>query len=521
MIPNSKLILGPPGCGKTHTLIQHVREALAEGVSPERIGVVSFTRKAIGEFVDRACLEFQLEEKDFPYFRTMHSTAFRALALQTSDVFGRQDYRILGAQLGLDLQGTDRTSPDDGVIIPTVGGSGSKYLQMITRSVYREVSLEQEYNYTGDHSLYFEKLVQISEQLKIYKSAFKKLDFADMIIEYVRSITPVSLDLLIVDEAQDLTPLQWTMAEKMAEEADRVIIAGDDDQAIHRWTGVNVNRFIKCSKDIEVLEQSFRLPRSVWEIATSISRRIPGRIQKDFYPKEEEGRVGWVQRIGDLPLHSGSWTIMARTNSFVRDFAEDLRLLGYWFSIKGKSPLMESQIEVMNMWQRLQDGEAVGVEQVKFFYKHVSKTTKKVKAPHIVGDDDMAVVGRGSLNLLEAVDPTAKLDYDTLVKEYCLVAPLDRNARDIAKVSPEDRAYIAAVERRGESIESIPRIKLSTIHAMKGGEDENVAVYTGSSFPCVHSRHPEDEHRIFYVGITRAKKNLFIIESDKKYRYEI
>ncbi len=92
---------------------------------------------------------------------------------------------------------------------------------------------------------------------------------------------------------------------------------------------------------------------------------------------------------------------------------------------------------------------------------------------------------------------------------------------DVVRLSEEEQIYIRAIERRGESIYQQPRIKLSTIHAMKGGEDDNVAVYLGSTKNCVEGKHPEDEHRIFYVAVTRAKQNLYLIESDKTYRYEI
>ena len=49
----------------------------------------------------------------------------------------------------------------------------------------------------------------------------------------------------------------------------------------------------------------------------------------------------------------------------------------------------------------------------------------------------------------------------------------------------------------------------------------NVAVYLGSTKNCVEGKHPEDEHRIFYVAVTRCKENPYLIESDKSYRYEI
>jgi len=66
-----------------------------------------------------------------------------------------------------------------------------------------------------------------------------------------------------------------------------------------------------------------------------------------------------------------------------------------------------------------------------------------------------------------------------------------------------------------------PRIKVGTIHSNKGGEDDNVAVYLGSTRAAAESMFPDDEHRVFYVGFTRAKNNLHVIQSDKRNRYNV
>ena len=240
-----------------------------------------------------------------------------------------------------------------------------------------------------------------------------------------------------------------------------------------------------------------------------ISRKIPGRLEKEFFPKQVEGRVTTVGSLWQLPLDSGSWTIMARTNSFVNDIAEHLEESGYFYSRKGKWSISEKKLNAMSVWKDITMGKGVYVGRVKQMYEVVPKT----------GED--AVVKRGSMKLLEAAGSEELLTYDTLVKEFGLLASITTSELDIVKLSEQEKIYIRSIQRRGESIYQQPRIKLSTIHAMKGGEDTNVAVYLGSTRNCVESKHPEDEHRIFYVAITRAKENLYLIESDKSYRYDI
>jgi len=508
-IPNSRLILGPPGCGKTHTLIELVRESLNRGVHPSRIAFVSFTTKAIREAVSRACDEFNLTPDDFPHFRTLHATGYHALGLQRQDVMSRADYSELGNMLGVEFNGADRTSVDDGIALPSIGGSGAKYLQAVMRARYREVELDREYNDLGDHTLSYPKLVQIHEQTEEYKSKMERLDFPDMIDHYIKRGEPAHFDLLIVDEAQDLTPLQWTMVRKMAENSIEVVIAGDDDQAIHRWTGVDVSQFLRCSKNIEVLSQSYRLPRAVWELSQRITSQIKQRIPKEFKPRAEEGSVQSIMRLESAPLDQGSWTIMARANSFCYDIADRLEKMGCYYSIKGKPSIDPSLIQNIETWKTLAQGGKVPLAFVKELYKAVPKTGTE------------AMVRRGAIKLLDAADPEGSLGYDDLTREFGWIGAQDLPAYDVLRVSYDERMYIRALQARGERLDQEPRIKVSTFHAMKGGEDVNCIVYLGSTKACMESKYPDDELRALYVAVTRTKENLYLLESDKKYRYHL
>ena len=96
------IVLGPPGTGKTHTLLEKVEEYL-KNTDPDKVGYFAFTRKAANEARDRAMNKFNLTEDDLPYFRTLHSFAFRRLGINKQDVMQKSHYEAFGKEIRIPI----------------------------------------------------------------------------------------------------------------------------------------------------------------------------------------------------------------------------------------------------------------------------------------------------------------------------------------------------------------------------------------------------------------------------------
>ena len=119
------VLLGPPGTGKTTTLMKMVEDALLSGIKPEEIALVSFTKKAVTEAADRACSRFKLTRKRLPLFQTVHSLCFSRLGCSKGDLMTKQNYQELGAWLGYEF--TSSTDMEDGILTSGIA-NGDKLL---------------------------------------------------------------------------------------------------------------------------------------------------------------------------------------------------------------------------------------------------------------------------------------------------------------------------------------------------------------------------------------------------------
>jgi len=257
-----------------------------------------------------------------------------------------------------------------------------------------------------------------------------------------------------------------------------------------------------------VLDKSYRLPSQVHGLADSVAKRLAVRQQKVWSPVEEGGAVVWHHDILDVDLRTGEWLILARTNNIANKVANTLKEQGYLFWREGPgwsiSPNVLNGIEV---WLRLCKNQFVSPADLKTFSKVIRPS----------------VITKSGRSKLINLDPEATYNLTDLQNLCDLKVNAETPWYEVIRVSEQERIYITSVRRMGESILSgKPRIRISTIHKAKGGEADNVALLLASSKACVEPEDQDEEHRTFYVGATRAREELHIIDSmAHSYRYRI
>ena len=485
------IVLGPPGTGKTTTLLNKVDSYLKE-TDPDKIGYFAFTRKAANEARDRAVKKFNLTEDDLPYFRTLHSLAFRKLGLKKDQVMQSRHYKDLGKKLGFPVSYADHQE-DHGIFT-----SDSEYLQIIQLAQLKNITPEQQYNkreHTQDLEL--DKLHTIHNELKRYKKEYNLIDFNDMVLNFIKSDLSPKFDVIFVDEAQDLSLMQWDMTKTIWDKTEDTFIAGDDDQAVFRWAGADVDSFIALQDQMINLPliQSHRIPMKVHTLAMGIINKIRNRIDKNWQPKTNEGSLHRHFDVDSVDMSKGEWLVLARTKHILKEVEDTLYRKGLYYETKNKRNYEKDLQEAATDWEHLRQGQLLSYGQIEKISKYIgSDNWEKEKIKGMV---------KGSFY---GIDQLTK-DYGLKTNKVWYESLNDAGTRRVE--------YLRKMRANGEALNKKPRIELSTIHAAKGGESQNVVLLTDLTKTTMetYEKNPDDENRLFYVGATRTKENLHIIDS--------
>ena len=468
-------VVGPPGTGKTRRLLNNVQRYSDIGVPLNKIGYFAFTRKAAGEARDRFLkVKTELTKKDIRYFQTLHSLAFNTLGLKEENVMQELNYKVIGETCGIQIKyASYETNNWNGIF-----SSDSEYLSMINLARVREISVMDQLD-RNEHLSRIErdKLDAIEQEINSYKKVFGLIDFTDMIQKFLDKGVSPKFDVIFVDEAQDLSLIQWSMIKKIEKDTNcDVWVAGDDDQAIFGWAGADVDSFINWEAKEIPLKQSERVPTIIQKKALDVIDRIQeNRIDKEYFPKAESGEIFERYKLSDIDMSKGDWLILTRTKSLLKPVITFLKKKGFFFNTAQGNSIGKSLYEDIQNWSKLQ---------------------KKIELPEIQVQRIRERI-EGSMNLS--------------LKWYDV----------FNKLTDSQITYMKLLLLNGENPTEDARIKVSTIHGAKGGEATNVVLFLNETANTIKgakksAAKQDEEYRVWYVGITRTMKNLYLIKSQNK-----
>ena len=468
-------VVGPPGTGKTRRLLNEVQKYVDKGIPLNRIGYFAFTRKAAGEARDRFLkIKTELTKKDIKYFQTLHSLAFNRLGLKEENVMQDLNYKAIGDTCGIQIKyASYETNNWNGIF-----SSDSEYLGLINLARVKQISVLEQLD-LNEHLSRIErdKLDAIDKEISNYKKIYNLIDFTDMIQKFLDTNDTPEFDVIFVDEAQDLSLIQWSMINKIEKDTGcDVWVAGDDDQAIFGWAGADVDSFINYNAEEIPLTKSERVPSSIQKIALDVINRIQdNRIDKKYFPKSELGEIYERYKISDIDMTTGDWLILTRTKSILKSVPTYLKKKGLFFNTAQGNSIGKSLYEDIQYWSQLQ--KRIPLPDIQ-----VQRIKERIK-------DSMNL----SLKWYDAFD----------------------------NVSDSQITYMRLLLLNHEDPTKEARIKVSTIHGAKGGEATNVILFLNHTSNTLKgakksAAKQDEEYRVWYVGITRSMKNLYLIKSQNK-----
>jgi superfamily I DNA/RNA helicase len=314
-----------------------------------------------------------------------------------------------------------------------------------------------------------------------FKEAHGLFDFTDCLEEFVKRGKPVPVKVAYIDEAQDLTKLQWQVCFTAFSQAEKIYLAGDDFQSIYTYAGAKPEFLIQFANKFPTikLEVSYRLPQKVYKLSRAITELIGMKVEKDYVPfKDEEGVVELVndrnliaRKVASKP--DESWLILFRNNYHI--------------------PLFEKELQANLVLYHNSGGFCIGqniLSKIKKYLNFRKKgysdpiTAERFKKDYNITSFDNDIID------------CALIESD---KRYMAQSYLDKYGFDIL-----EKTAIAK-----------PKILVSTVHKVKGAEATNVVFFADCTKKVIENKSKDfdAELRVLYVAVTRAKKRLYLVRS--------
>jgi superfamily I DNA/RNA helicase len=455
------------------------------GTPLKRIAYLSFTKSAREVIKER----LNASEADVKWFRTIHGACCMVMGI-AGNIINWQDYRKFSALTGMKITPEELDDYDDHT--PTFNIT----LRALNLAANQMVPVSQVVKHLNQHPMLTQQRVaHFDAEWRKFKRAEHKFDYMDMLTQY--DGTPIDIDVGFLDEAQDLTELQWQIVRSLFAKCQRFYMAGDDDQAIYTFIGASEYGFLEhpCDEE-EVLQQSYRVPRAIGNAADKIIRKVKHRKEKNVRWKRDPGTFDTIN-LDALTIPWRVWLpryesimVLTRHRRVAKSFSDDLATIGVPHALNGESMQAWKEARHLQTYISLKEGLQVLPSAAGALLKEIGKDASRFRdmsrrdrvsragVPEIDFEDAWVVV-------LSAGDTVKRKRYEAL-----------------RRLIQSEGSQILAAE---------PKVMVGTMHASKGREADLIIIVPDCTPIVRQNLNEATEIRLAFVSITRAKKQAVVL----------
>lgn len=572
------LIIAGAGAGKTKTITHRIAHLIEKGVPARKILAVTFTNKAAGEMRDRV-RALVPATGGMPTVSTFHALGVRLLrefhedaGLTRGFTIWDRDDSSRAVKAALDKMSVEQWPPRS--ILSAISrqkgdGISQKEYARNTKS-FREQTVAQAWEH-------YERALREEGALDFDDLLFRTLNLLRD-SERVRTLLQNRWSHITIDEYQDTNKSQYEIARWLAADAKNICVVGDIDQNIYSWRGADIAHLMEFEltypgAKVVTLEQNYRSTRTILSAANAVIEKNKNRKPKILYTdngigepitlyggRNEMDEAWFIAQSAAQLIEQGTKpseiAVLYRENFMSRVLEEAMMHNSVPYRVLGTRFFERKEVKDVLSYLRAAMNPQSRVDLVRIIASP-PRGIGKITLDKIIEGKESELTGATALKvagfrkILAAITTALQtLPASEAVRFALEVSGLEgsfqkteegrerlENVRELVNFATrydfeqppmgiekllEESALQSDQDELQERQEAV---SLMTIHASKGLEFDAVFV-TGLEqglFPAIRqndaTRDEEEERRLFYVALTRARKRLFLSFARERMKY--
>lgn len=553
------IVMAGAGSGKTTVLTTRAAWLIAtKQITPHQIIIVTFTNKAAQELKER------ITEKTgqiLPMVGTFHSLCARILRQhgkyvgldQNFSIYDSNDQQTLMKQV-YNTQGYDSKRFNPKAVLGTISQAKN---ETITAEQYQDLAQGEYQKHVARAYYYYQRELEKANAVDFDDLLLKSLELLEK-NDLVREHFQLTYTHVMVDEYQDTNTVQYLLTKILAEPQQNLYAVGDFSQSIYAWRGADYRNMLQLKQDYPDLteyrlERNYRSTQTILDAATQVvSHNTAHPILELWTEKTSETKITCYESESDEDE-------ALRVASYIRDLMRTIPLqeIAVLYRTNAQSRILEESLMRNSIPYQLVGGtkfyERKEIKDVISYLRLLINPADTVSEERAVGLGKRrymlfslwkeAILKKGfALSELEPVDTIKELldatqylekykrDTEENLQRIANIRELVNTATNFSSLNEflENIALIQDsyfIDSKTQTSEVDQGVKLMSLHSAKGLEFTAVIIVGAEEGLLPHARslfekdEMEEERRLCYVGITRAKEHLFFTHARTRYQY--